>query len=165
MCTSAELQSFKRMNVQNKEKGLRIIGKNREMEHSEEKIKDIENGWRTRQTQKERCMQREQVKGHFTGRKKRKASKPRKLFLIWKGGHPARKAGWYMPWGTVYMYTAAVLSAPFFLTFYNSYLFLMTVLHLSISEFCGITLWIIGYRSKTVYQSTALNHSRTNMCH
>lgn len=38
MCTSAEKQSFKRMDVRNKEKRLRIIGKNREMKWSE-KIK------------------------------------------------------------------------------------------------------------------------------
>lgn len=38
MCTSAEKQSFKRMDIQNKEKRLRITGKNREMKQSK-KIK------------------------------------------------------------------------------------------------------------------------------
>lgn len=34
MCTSAEKQRFKRMDIQNKEKRLRITGKNREMKQS-----------------------------------------------------------------------------------------------------------------------------------
>lgn len=38
------------------------------------------------------CMQI-QVKGRFTGRTNSKALKPRKLFLNWKGGHRACKAG------------------------------------------------------------------------